>query len=618
MNKGQLKIHSENLLPIIKRWLYSDRDIFLRELVSNACDATSKLKILRDQGHTDFSDSELRIDVVVDKEKRLIKIIDTGIGMDAEEVEKYIANLAFSGAEEFLKKYDTKSDTDQIIGHFGLGFYSAYMVAEKVEIQTHSYKPDSSPVFWSSDGSTEYEIGEGSRTSRGTEIILYVNKENDEFLDPARIREILQKYCKFLSVPLFLNDSQINTKEPLWLKAPSECKDEDYLEFFRHLYPMEPEPLFWIHLNVDYPFHLKGILYFPKLKRDFDYHKSNIQLYYNRVFVTDNCQDVIPEYLMMLKGSIDSPDIPLNVSRSSLQMDRTVRQLSTHISKKVSDRLASLYKTDKEKFFSCYRDIEVIIKLGVIQDEKFYERMKDCLVWKTTSEEWLTTQDCLERNKEKCGDSVVYCTSEHEDSHFLKLYQNQGIDVICATGPVDTHLMSFLEGKLAPTKFQRIDAAINDSIIDKSRENTLLDAEGKTAAGKLREVIQNLMEQEGVEVEAKSLASDHLPAFLVIDENMRRLRDYMRLTGSEMSFDMGQQKITFVVNTNSSLIQRIMNLHQSDQNLAKRLVNYVYDLAKMMQKEMDFKEIQNFSEKSTQLIEELVEQAANNKESVSQ
>lgn len=605
MQKGKLQIHSENLLPIIKRWLYSDRDIFLRELVSNACDALSKLKILRDRGECEFSDDSMRIDVKIDKEAKTITVIDTGIGMSAEEVEKYIANLAFSGAEEFVKKYESKTSDDQIIGHFGLGFYSAYMVANLVEIDTVSYREGSQAVHWTSDGSTDYEIEDGKRDGRGTEITLHVNEDNTEFLDAAKIRSMLTHYCSYLPFPIYLNDARINDHEPLWVKAPSECKDEDYLAFFRHLYPMEQDPLFWIHLNVDYPFHLKGILYFPKLRRDFDPSHSNIQLYYNRVFVTDNCKDIIPDYLMMLKGTIDSPDIPLNVSRSSLQMDRTVRQLSTHISKKVSDRLSTFYKSDREKFLNCYKDIEVIIKLGVIQDDKFYDRMKECLVWKTLDNEWITAEQYLETYKDKAPSKLYYTNSIEENSAFLQLYKDQKIAVLQATGPVDVHLMSFLEGKLAPAKFQRVDAAVDELLIDKSKENTLLDADGKTVGGKLGEAIASLLKMDNLSVEAKSLASATLPGFLVIDENMRRLRDYMRLTQSTESMDLGPQKMVFVVNSNNALIKKVYAMSNNNRSLAEKLMRHLFDLAKLNQKEMTPKETHTFTQDSAALIEEL-------------
>lgn len=605
MTTGTLKIHSENILPIIKKWLYSDRDIFVRELVSNACDAIQKVKILREREGYSCQDSEFRIDIKINEKEKTLTFTDTGIGMDADEVEKYIAQLAFSGAEDFVKKYETKDENEQIIGHFGLGFYSAFMVSTLVEIQTKSYKEDAEAVHWKSDGSTEYQIDKGSREERGTEITLHVDEENKEFLDANRLREILNRYCAYLPAPIYLNDAKINEQEPLWLKSPSECTDEDYLKFYRHLYPMEQEPLFWIHLNVDYPFHLKGILYFPKIKQNFEPKKDNIRLFCNRVFVTDHCKDVIPEYLTMLQGCIDSPDIPLNVSRSSLQMDKTVRQLSTHISKKVSDRLNSLYKSDKEKFIKCWEDLEIIVKLGVIQDEKFYDRVKPCLIWKNLKEEWTTLDEYIERNQE-IKEKIFYHTGEDENSQFVKLYLDKGIEVLQANCPIDPHMLSFLEGKIAPHKFSRIDGEINEAILDASKEDTLLDKDGKTASSKLSALVSDLLGEENTEVEAKSLASEDLPAFILIDEQMRRMRDYMRMSQMGGADLMGGSKLKFVVNSNNSLIQSLEKVQAKDEELAKEVVKELYDLAKLNQRELEAKEINQFGSHTAKLLEKLI------------
>ncbi|MBS0607148.1 MAG: molecular chaperone HtpG, partial [Verrucomicrobia bacterium] len=554
MAQGTLKIHTENILPIIKKWLYSDKDIFIRELVSNACDAMQKCKVLREHNQIEAIDDEFRIDIVIDKEKRTLTISDTGIGMTAEEVEKYIAQIAFSGAEEFLGKYKTKDEKDQIIGHFGLGFYSAYMVAEKVTIDTLSYQNNSAPVFWSCDGSSEYQIDAGSRSKRGTDITLHIDKENDEFLEEGKIRSILQQYCAFLPFPIYLNGTHLNSKQPLWIKPANECTEQEYLEFYRALYPMDPDPIFWIHLNVDYPFHLKGILYFPKITRRFDWNHSLIKLFCNRVFVSDNCKDLIPDYLMVLRGAIDSPDIPLNVSRSYLQMDRTVRQLSSHIAKKVTDRLSSLYTSDKEKFIEAWPDIEMIIKLGILQDEKFYERSKEFLVWKNLSDEWTTVEQYLERNKENYKGKVFYTSDDKNHSHFLELYKSKGIEVLQATTLIDTPLINFLESKLEDVQFQRIDGSIDESILDPSREKTLLDAEGKTEASKIADFIRTKLQNEHLNVEAKSLSSDNVPAFIVVDEEMRRMRETLALSQQSLPPSL-MSKRTFVVNTNNKLVQ---------------------------------------------------------------
>ena len=469
MIKKSLSIHSENILPIIKRWLYSDKDIFIRELVSNACDAIHKVKVLRDHGEAAATDEEFRIDIKINKEKRTLTFTDNGIGMNAEEVEKYIAQIAFSSAEEFLEKYKTNKEGDQIIGHFGLGFYSAYMAAEHVEIQTLSYRQGSEPVFWSCDGSSEYTLEKGNREARGTEITLFIDKDSDEFLDENRLKEILRHYCAFLPYPIFLEGQQINTHFPLWIKSPAECTEKDYLDFYHYLYPFKEDPLFWVHLNVDYPFHLKGILFFPKIQQDFDFNKNTVRLYCNRVFVSDNCKDVIPHYLMALQGVIDSPDIPLNVSRSYLQMDRTVRQLSSHISKKVSDSLSMLYRTNKEKYYKCWEDISVLIKLGAIEDEKFYERIKDILIWKVVDDGWTTLDEYLERNREKTKEKILYTKDEKHLSHFIDLYKKRNIEVLSFNSNVDSYLIHYLEPKIAPVQFQRIDAGVDENLMDKEK-----------------------------------------------------------------------------------------------------------------------------------------------------
>ncbi|HEY4832922.1 MAG TPA: molecular chaperone HtpG [Waddliaceae bacterium] len=603
MTKKALSIHSENILPIIKRWLYSDKDIFVRELVANACDAIHKLKILRDHGEVDVKDEEFRIDIHIDKEKRTLTFNDTGIGMDASEVEKYIAQIAFSSAEEFLEKYKTNQEGDQIIGHFGLGFYSAYMAAEKVEIETLSYKGATS-VFWSCDGSSEYILEKGHRQTRGTEITLFIDKNSEEFLEENRLKEILRHYCAFLPYPIFLENKQINTHTPLWIKAPSECSEKDYLEFYRYLYPFKEDPLFWIHLNVDYPFHLKGILYFPKVQQDFDFNKNTVRLYCNRVFVSDNCKDVIPHYLMALQGVIDSPDIPLNISRSYLQMDRTVRQLSSHISKKVSDSLNSLYRSNRERFIKCWEDISALIKLGAIEDEKFYEKIKDILLWKVVDNGWTTVEEYLERNKEKTKDKILYTKDEKHLSHFIDLYKKRNIEILNLTSNIDSYLIHYLEPKIAPVQFQRIDGGIDENILDKEREKTILDAQGKTEASKLADLIRMKLVDHQIDVEAKSLASDQIPGFVLIEENQRRMRDYMQAMNPESSQQHHSLvKPVFVVNTNNLLITALPSLEKIDPDLAKDVVQELYDLSLLSQREMGREALSDFINRSHRILE---------------
>jgi molecular chaperone HtpG len=607
MEKGSLQIHSENILPIIKKWLYSDKDIFVRELVSNACDAIQKVKILRDAGEVEAKDEDFYIDVTIDKEARTLTFSDNGIGMTADEVKKYIAQIAFSGAEEFLSKYKSNNEQDQIIGHFGLGFYSAYMAADLVEINTLSYRPEAEPVLWRCDGTSDYELDRGTRETRGTEIKLFIGKEHDECLDPAHIEKVLRHYCSFLPYKISLDGKQINEHFPLWIKAPADCTSEEYLEFYRYLYPMDEDPLFWVHLNVDYPFSLKGILFFPKIRRDFDPNKSSVSLYSNRVFVSDNCKDIIPNYLMVLKGIIDSPDIPLNVSRSYLQMDRTVRQLANHISKKVTDSLATLYKTDHERFVKAWQDVSLVVKLGILEDDKFYDRSKEFLIWKNTNQTWTTIQDYLERQNEKTKDKIFYTIDEKQGGHVLQIYRDKGIEILCANGPLDSYLMHHLEAKLAPASFQRIDAEIHEDLVDKDRESTVLDAEGKTAAVKLADFVREKLGNEMIEVEAKSLATDALPGFILMDEKQRRMRDYFARMNPEdqnqqMSF-FGKKK--FVINTNNPLIEAIHQLDRHHPDLAKDLTQEVYELALLSQREMEPTALNEFINRSNRILESL-------------
>ncbi len=616
MAQKQLEIHSENILPIIKKWLYSDKDIFARELVSNACDAIRKVKILRDQGEASALDEEFKIEIKIDKKEKTLKFCDTGIGMDAGEVERYIAQIAFSSAEEFLEKYQSSKEGDQFIGHFGLGFYSAYMVAEHVEIDTLSYKEGAEPVFWSCDGNREYSIEKGTRTTRGTEITLYIDKNSEEFLEEDKLKEVLNHYSAFLPYPVFLEGKRINTHEPLWIKSPSECTEKEYLEFHRYLYPSQEDPLFWVHLNVDYPFHLKGILYFPKLRRDFDLSKNTVKLYCNRVFVSDNCKDVIPEYLMVLQGVLDSPDIPLNVSRSYLQMDKTVRQLSGHISKKVSDSLGALFKTDKEKYIQCWEDISPVVKLGAIEDGKFYERVKELIIWKIIDGDFETVEQYLEKNGDKTGNKILYARDEKQLSHFIEIYKKKGIEVLLASSPLDNYLMQFLESKLGTAKFQRIDAGIDENILDKSREKSVLDAEGKTEAGRLADFIRSKLADKNIDVEAKSLASDELAGFVMIDENQRRMRDYlMSLNPKEARepFEMMGKK-TFVVNTNNPLIAAVRRLDKTNASLASEVVKEIYDLSLLSQRELDPGSLNAFVTRSMHVLEHLAKEAAKEEE----
>jgi molecular chaperone HtpG len=592
MKKGQLQIHSQNILPIIKKWLYSEKDIFIRELVSNACDAITKRSIMQN-GATDAA----RIDIKLDAANKTLTISDTGIGMDTDETEKYLAQIAFSGAEEFVKAYEAK---DAFIGHFGLGFYSAYMVADVVEVDSLSCKEGAKNVLWRCDGSSDYTVADGSRTSIGTDIILHLSAEGQEYLDPAKLQEVLKRYCQFLPYPIFLNDTCINSKEPLWVKMATECQKEDYLDFYKLLYPFEEEPLFWIHLNVDYPFHLKGILYFPRLKKDFDFSKSSVKLFSNRVFVSDDCKDILPEYLSMLKGVIDSPDIPLNVSRSYLQVDNTVRALSNHIAKKVVDALRILYMNERERFYTAWQDAELIVKLGMLHDEKNFAKAKEFLVWKTTKESYLTVDEYLAQNKDKTNNSIYYANSDIS-SELIELYHEKGIDVLVSKLPLDSPIFAQLEKNLDGARFKRIDAD-TDLLVDKSLEKTLLDADGKTEAFKIQEFVTKSL--SNVTVEAKSLVSKELPAFLTLKEEERRLRDYLARISPDTPQDL-VSKATFVVNTNSPLISKLYSLHAVEPQLAGLMVQQLYHLAQFSQKEFTPSYNKNFVADSIELLETL-------------
>lgn len=604
MSKGTLSIHSENILPIIKQWLYSDKDIFLRELISNACDAVQKVRLLEGRDEA-TPQEEHRIDVRIDKDSKKIFIEDTGIGMNAQEIEQYIAQLAFSGAEEFVKKYQENENEGGIIGHFGLGFYSSFMVSRLVEIDSKSYRENEEAAYWSCDGSSEYTIDQGKREKQGTIITLNISDEDSEYLEEPKLKEILKKHCLFFSVPIYLNDNKINEREPLWTKAPSELTDEDYKSFFRYLYPTEPDPIFWIHLNVDYPFHLKGILYFPKVNQRFDFSKPAVNLYCNQVFVSDQCKDIIPEYLSVLRGVIDSPDIPLNVSRSTLQMDRTVRQLSSHISKKVADRLLQWMRSDKKDFTNKWKDLETIVKLGILQDEKFYEKVKEALLWQNDQEEWTTIEEYLERNKEKSGEKIYYMPHDaNTESAFIDLYKQKGIEVLAATHFLDTPLTNFLETKIPNAKFFRIDGAIDDAILDKSKEKNVLGSDGKSQAATIAEAFSKLLDRNQLKVEAKSLASSELPAFIMMREEIRRMRDYLSLSSGQHVNEIGDEH-TLVINTNHPMIEQTVAIRQEKPELAKSMAEHLYELSLLSQRELKPTEINGFIKRSTQLLSEL-------------
>lgn len=597
MRENNLKIHSENILPIIKKWLYSDREIFLRELVSNASDAIQKMRILHESGEG-AAESDFKISITTNKEKKTLTISDNGIGMTEHEVETYIAQIAFSGAEEFLAKYKDV-DKETIIGHFGLGFYSAYMVSSKVDIETRSFKENSPAVFWSCDGNSNYLIGEGQRASRGTDIILHLDETNEEFLQEEKLRELLNRYTKFFATPIELNGVSIQNGDPLWLKPAASCTDQEYLEFYRKLFPLDRDPIFWIHLNVDYPFKLQGILYFPKIDTNFEPTDKSIQLFCNRVFVSDHCRDVLPRYLNMLRGAIDSPDLPLNVSRSTLQVDKNVKQLSAHITKKIADRLTGLYRTEKERFLELWPDIETVVKVGILNDEKFFEKTKEMLVWKKHDGSWTTIPEMLEKNEEK---KIFYSTEDHRGAAIFDAYRAKGIDILIANTNVDVPLIHYLEDKMVAT-FQRIDGSLNDCLLDPSRDKTTLDAEGKTYTSRLANFIGSALKDSEVTVEAKSLAADELPGLLVLDEQQRRARDYFVMQKINAAHLL--KKKTLVVNTNNKLVQAIDRLQTQHPEVAQEMAKGVYGLTLLAQREVEPKDFEQVIKQQTDILERL-------------
>src|SRR5688572_29096839 len=555
--KGTISISTENIFPIIKKFLYSDHEIFLRELLSNAVDATQKIKRLASLGHYNQELGELKVKVAVDATAKTITVSDNGIGMTADEIKKYINQVAFSGATEFLEKFKEANDANEIIGRFGLGFYSAFMVAEKVEIQTLSYQDNAAPAKWTCDGSTEFEITEGSRTERGTDVILYVNAESEEFLQEHRISEILNKYAKFLPVPVQFGtkkesepdgedadgktkyksievDNIINNTNPIWTKTPTDLKDEDYLDFYRELYPMAEPPLFWIHLNVDYPFNLTGVLYFPKVKNTLELQRNKIKLFSRQVFITDEVKDIVPEFLMLLHGVIDSPDIPLNVSRSFLQADSNVKKINSYITRKVADKLNELYGKDRKAYEEKWKDIGLFVKYGAISEEKFYEKAKDFLLLTNTKNEHFTLEEYSAKVKDmqtdKNGTTVyLYTTDAERQDAYVQAASKRNYDVLVMNSPIDNHFMQHLEMKGEKISFKRVDADVLDKLIQKEEESKHELTEDETK--KVKEIFEKAISNPNMKVELESLPAEELPVHITMEEWMRRMKDMARMGG---------------------------------------------------------------------------------------
>lgn len=583
--KGNISIHTENIFPIIKKFLYSDHEIFLRELVSNAVDASQKIKRLASIGEYSGELGTLKVTVSFDKEAKTITISDAGLGMTAEEIKKYINQIAFSGATEFVEKYKDKGDEKAIIGHFGLGFYSAFMVAERVDIISKSYQEGSEAVKWTCDGSTEFEISEATRDARGTDIILHVAEDSLEFLEEFKLKQILDKYCKFLPIEIEFQEKIINNPTPIWAKSPSELTDEDYLKFYEELYPFSEKPLFWIHLNVDYPFNLTGILYFPKVKNELQLQREKIQLYSRQVFITDEVKDVVPEFLMLLHGVIDSPDIPLNVSRSFLQADSNVKKINSYITKKVADKLAELFKADRAGFEQKFDNIGLFVKYGMISDEKFYDRAKDyCLVQNVDGKHFTLNEyaEFAQENQKDKNDDVIYLyTSDvNAQDSFIQSAKKRGYDVLKLDSVLDSHFINLLETKLVKTSLKRVDADTIEKLIDKgiSVDVVLSETEKETVKKVFEEVINDTTKVVALE----AMPVDELPAVITQNEFMRRMSDMSRAGGGGMGM-FGEMPNNYIVSVNANHASVAKILQTTDAEEQKKLAKQVYDLALLSQ-----------------------------------
>ncbi len=655
---GSLSINSENIFPIIKKWLYSDHDIFYRELVSNGCDAITKLKKLSLMGEYEIPDGyEFKVKVIANSEDKTLKFIDNGIGMTADEVNEYINQIAFSGAEAFLKQYKDKTNEDQIIGHFGLGFYSAFMVADKVTIDTLSYKEGSTAVHWECDGGTEFDMTDGDRHVQGTEITLYLNEDSLEFANEYRAREVLQKYCSFMPVEIYLenpnaepqydtiDESEVTEKDtvietiveeakteekenedgtketvevspatkkakilrrpvpvndpsPLWTKHPNECTDEEYKEFYRKVFNDYKEPLFWIHLNMDYPFNLKGILYFPKVNTQYDSLEGTIKLYNNQVFIADNIKEVIPEFLMLLKGVIDCPDLPLNVSRSALQNDGFVKKIADYITKKVADKLSGMCKTDKEAYEKYWDDISPFIKFGCLKDEKFCEKMSDYILFKNLEGKYLTLPECLEENKEKHENTVFYVTDEIQQSQYINMFKNEGIDAVLLTHSIDEPFITQLEQKNENVHFLSIDSDLTDTFKETVSED---DDAYKADCDALTDIFKKALGNENLDVKVEKLKDENISSMVTMSEQNRRMQEMMKMYSmSGMNTDMFGNNVTLILNYNNALVKYVMD--NRDAENTNMICEQLYDLAMISHKQLSPDEMTKFITRSNEIM----------------
>ncbi|WP_343003764.1 molecular chaperone HtpG [Clostridium sp. 2218st1_F5_2218SCRN_220325] len=634
LKQGSISIDTENIFPIIKKWLYSDKDIFIRELISNGCDAVSKHKRLVALGEVNSDDKPYKITVAVSKKNKTLEFSDNGIGMTADEIDKYINQVAFSGAEDFFNKYkDKMEESNDIIGHFGLGFYSAFMVSSNVEIDTLSYLEGAKPIRWQSADGMQFEITEdGTRTERGTTITLTLAEDSEEFLDEYNLRSIITKYCSFLPVEIYLENTDkleeeakkkaedgsddktseetkdevkpmpLNDTNPLWLKLPKDCTDEEYIKFYQQVFNVFDEPLFWIHLNVDYPFNLKGILYFPKLRNEFELVEGKVKLYNNQVFVADNIKEVIPEFLLLLKGVIDCPDLPLNVSRSFLQNDRDVSKISKHIVKKVADKLKSLCKNEREKYEGFWDDIQIFIKYGCLKDESFYDKIKEYILYKDLDGKYITLTDYLEVAKDKHENKVFYVVDREQQSQYIKLFKEYGLNAVILDCTIDNNFITFLEYKEHGVRFKRIDSDLSDVLKDKDEEKDEKADE---------EIINFFKEKIGDRIEkytVESLKKEDTPAVILVSEESRRMMEMQsRFAGLDYGFDLKEEK-TLVINDKNPLIKKVLSLKDDEtkKEAVDVICNQIVDLALLANKELSADELDLFIKRSNELMSRVI------------
>lgn len=658
LEQGTISIHTENIFPIIKKSLYTDHEVFLRELISNAVDAIAKLKMVSRSGEYSGDIGEPQINIAIDKENKTLSITDNGIGMTAEEVKKYINQVAFSSAEEFIQKYQGSGE-DAIIGHFGLGFYSSFMVAQKVDIDTLSYQEGAQAVHWYCDGSPAFELSESTRTERGTTITLTLQDEELEYVEATRIKQLIKTYCDFMPVPIKFEGEELNKHKAIWRESASNLQKEDYLELYRYLYPFQDEPLLWVHLNTDYPFIVNGILFFPKLRPDVDVTQGNIKLFCNQVFVSDHCEEIIPKFLMPLRGVIDSTDIPLNVSRSSLQSNRTVRRIADYIAKKVGDRLKELYRDDRNEYIRCWQDIGTFVKFGTLNDDKFKKQVEDILIYRSTyqptveksetvtpevqvqtedgdlwqdvnpksetsgsTQPYTTLKEYLERNQKTHENRVFYCTEPASQATYVALHKSQGLEVLFMDSFIDTHFISFLEREYQEVKFSRVDSDLDDTLIDKEKEAEIVDpTTNKTRSEQVKELFQKAIGKPKVNIRTEALKSDVAeaapPAIVLLPEALRRMRDMTALLQQQVA-EFPEEHV-LLVNTAHPLIQNLANLSQGaiiqgegespSAELASMICHHVYDLALMAQKGFDAEGMKEFVERSNQVLTKLTERA---------